>query len=162
MLFKKKALISIVISSLLVTGCLGNGPKEAGGTLIGGATGALIGSQFGKGDGQLVGVAIGTLLGAALGGHIGREMDARDRELAERTARYCLENRADHQYSTWHNPNNNHSGRFAVTRTVEMPESHLVCRDYVHEVIIDGRREKVHGRACRDVRDSRAHWTIEN
>ena len=153
-------IVSILLVSALITGCTG-GPKETGGSIIRGATGALIGSQFGGPgtSGQLVGVALGAMLGGALGGEMGRRLDAKDRELADSTARYALEHRADNQYSTWRNPNNNHSGRFVVTRTEET--SNLVCRDFVHTVIIDGRKENVHGRACRDVRDPRAHWTIE-
>lgn len=158
----KIKVLSIITVAALFTGCASNGPKETGGMLIGGATGALIGSQFGHGKGQLVGVALGTLLGAAIGSEVGRKMDARDRELADDTARYALENRADHEYSTWRNPNNNHSGRFVVTRTEEYEHSNKVCRDFVHTVIIDGRKENVHGRACRDVRDPRAHWAIQN
>lgn len=149
-----------VICSLL-TGCMGSGPKTMAGGLMGAGAGALIGSQFGKGDGRLVGVALGTVLGAGLGTHIGAEMDARDRQLAENAANHALEHQADHRVSTWRNPNNNHSGQFVVTRTEEKPQSHRVCRDYTHTVVIDGRTEKLHGRACRDVRDPNGHWTIQ-
>lgn len=158
---KGKFGVSIVACCLLV-GCMTTGgPKETGGTLLGAGAGALIGSQIGKGDGRLVGVALGTLIGAGLGNHIGKTMDARDRQLAASTARYALENQPDHRVSAWRNPNNNHSGQFVVTRTEERPGGTLVCRDYVQTVMIDGRQEKVHGRACRDVRDPRAHWSIQ-
>lgn len=160
----KKTSLSLVSSLLIVSllaGCMGVGPKTAAGGLMGAGAGALVGSQFGKGDGRLVGVALGTLLGAGLGSHIGREMDARDQQLAERAARHALENQPDHRTSSWHNPNNNHGGQFVVTRTQEQPGNHMVCRDYMQTVTIDGRTEKVYGRACRDVRDPRAHWTIQ-
>lgn len=162
-MMNKKSLtltFSLIVVSLF-TGCMGMGPKTTMGSLMGAGAGAVIGSQIGKGDGRLVGVALGTLLGASLGNHIGREMDARDQQLAERAARHALEYQADHKVSTWHNPNNNHSGQFVVTRTQEQPRSHLVCRDFMQTVIIDGRAEKVYGRACRDLRDPRAHWTIQ-
>jgi len=50
--------------------------------------------------------------------------------------------------STWKNPNTNHSGDFVVTRTVEKPQA--VCRDYTHTVFIDGQKEVLKGRACRN------------
>ncbi len=162
-MFRKKSLsfISLALVFSLLVGCMGAGPKETGAGLVGAGAGALIGSQFGKGDGRLVGVALGTLIGAGLGSHIGREMDARDRQLAAAAARNALEHQPDHRVSTWRSPNNNHAGKFVVTRTEEQPGTTLVCRDYVHTVMIDGRQEKVHGRACRDMRDTRAHWTVQ-
>lgn len=153
--------VSVAMASSLLVGCMTTGPKETAGTLLGAGAGAVLGSQFGKGDGRLVGVALGTMLGAGLGNHIGKTMDARDRQLAAKTARYALENQPDHRVSSWHNPNNQHSGQFVVTRTEEQAGSTLVCRDYVQTVMMDGRKENVHGRACRDMRDTRAHWVIQ-
>jgi len=159
MLKSKKLIGSLVLVSVL-TGCAGAGPKQTGGQLLGGAAGALLGSQFGKGTGRLFGVAIGALAGSYLGGAIGHEMDERDKQLAQSTMVNTLEKAPDNQAHSWKNPNNNHSGSFAVTRTQEFPGDNLVCRDYVHTVTIDGRQEKVHGRACRDVRDHRAAWRV--
>ncbi len=161
MLQHKKMIGSLLLIATL-TGCAGAGPKQTGGQLIGGAAGALAGAQFGKGKGQLVGVALGALAGSYLGGTIGHQMDERDKELAQQTMQSTLERAPDNQVSTWRNPNNNHSGQFQVTRTQELPNQNMVCRDYVNTVTIDGQQEKVHGRACRDVRDTRAHWKIQN
>lgn len=159
-MFKK--IICLALLSSTLTACSGMGPKQSAGHLLGAAGGALVGSQFGKGSGQLVGVALGTLAGAALGGMIGQKLDEQDRALAQRTMVSTLENAADNQVRSWKNPNNNHAGNFRVTRTQEMPANHQVCRDYVHTVIIDGRQEQVHGRACRDMRDTRAQWFVQN
>lgn len=156
----KKAIGALLLVSFL-TGCTGAGPKETGGRLLGGAAGAVIGSQFGKGTGQLVGVAIGALAGSYLGGALGHEMDARDRQLAQNAMMQTLERAPDHQERAWRNPNNHHSGSFKVTRTQEMPQDHMVCRDYVHTVIIDGKQEKLHGRACRDMRDRKGAWMVQ-
>lgn len=158
----KKTICLALLASVL-TGCSpGAGPKQTAGQLLGAASGALIGSQFGKGTGQLVGVAIGTLAGTTLGGMIGQKLDEQDRALAQSTMVATLERAPDNQVKTWKNPNNNHSGNFRVTRTQEMPANHQVCRDYVHTVIIDGRQEQVHGRACRDMRDRRGEWFVQN
>lgn len=159
MLYSKKLIGSLVIVSFL-TGCAGAGPKQTGGQLLGGVAGAVLGSQFGKGTGRLVGVGIGALAGSYLGGAIGHQMDERDKQLAQSTMMETLERAPDNQSHAWKNPNNNHSGNFAVTRTQEFPKDHMVCRDYVHTVIIDGRQEKVHGRACRDIRDHKGAWRV--
>lgn len=159
-MFKKLICMSLMATGL--TGCLSTGPNQTAGHLIGAATGAVIGSQFGHGSGRLVGVAIGTLAGSYIGGMVGHKMDERDRAMAQRTMIDTLEHAPDYSTRGWQNPNTQHRGSFQVTRTVDMPQSNTVCRDYVHTVIIDGRQEKVHGRACRDVRDRRAAWMVQN
>ena len=158
--YKLLVRVAVVLTLLLPTGCTTNaGPNESAGTLIGGATGAVLGSQFGKGNGQLIAVGIGALLGAHVGGAIGQKMDAVDQQLAAKTTQRTLENVPDNSAVTWKNPNNNHRGQIVVTNTTE--DSSKVCRDYVHTVVIDGQEEKVHGRACRDVRDPKAQWLIK-
>lgn len=151
--------ITIALISSLVLGCSTGGPKETGGTYIGAATGALVGSQFGKGSGRLVGTALGTFIGAQIGGSVGRQMDAQDRKLASNTAYQALETAPDNRKVGWRNPNNNHSGSVVVTGTRE--SSNTVCRDYVQTVYIDGQTEKVYGRACRDLRDTRGTWYVQ-
>jgi surface antigen len=158
----KSKLIVILVGSLFFLGCANGGPKQTAGTYIGAATGALVGSQFGKGSGRLVGVALGTFLGGMLGSEIGSRMDAKDKELAAHAVNNSLENFPDNKVASWRNPNNNHSGNFVVTRTDEYHDQNKVCRDYVNTVIIDGEKEKVSGRACRDVRDPKAQWIIVN
>lgn len=161
-MLKLKRLIGSLLLVFLIAGCAGAGPKQTGGQLLGGAAGALLGSQFGKGSGRLFGVAIGALAGSYLGGSLGHAMDEKDRQMAQSTMLNTLESAPDHQTRSWKNPNNNHAGTVAVTRTQEVKQSNMVCRDYVHTVIIDGQQEKMHGRACRDVRDSKGHWQIEH
>ena len=154
-------LVFILMLSVSLIACQGQGPKETGGSLIGAAAGGLLGSQFGKGKGQLVGVALGTLAGYQLGGALGRQMDAQDRTMANKATYNALENSPDHRSVSWQNPNNNHSGTVLITRTREDSASNKVCRDYVQTVHIDGQQEKIHGRACRDVRDPKAEWIVQ-
>ncbi len=156
----KFKLVAVFLSVVLLFGCANGGPKQTAGTYVGAATGALLGSQFGKGSGRLVGVALGTFLGGMLGSEIGSRMDAKDKALADNTANHALETARDNQVKTWKNPNNNHSGNFVITKTDE--DQNQVCRDYVNTVIIDGKKEQAHGRACRDVRDPKAAWNIVN
>jgi surface antigen len=157
-----KKTLTLGVLALTLTGCAGQGPKQTGGQLLGGAAGALIGSQFGKGTGQLVGVAIGALAGSYIGGTIGYQLDEKDKALAQENMINSLENAPDQQTQGWHNPNSHHSGTFKVTHTQEMPTNHLVCRDYVQTVTIDGKQEEVQGRACRDMRDTRAAWKVQS
>lgn len=158
-MFKK--LITIMIAGVFLAGCesLG-GKKQTTGTILGAASGAYVGSRFGKGSGQLVATAIGTLIGAQIGSAIGKNMDDNDRRMAGNTAVNALENQPDNRVSTWRNPNNDHRGEFVVTRTSENRSTNVVCRDYTHTVVIDGQKEKVYGRACRDMRDSRGSWYL--
>ncbi len=161
-MMKSKKWVGLIALVITLTGCSGAGPKQTGGQLIGGATGALIGSQFGRGTGQLFGVAIGALAGSYLGGAIGHQLDEKDKALAQQNMQSTLESAPDYQEKTWKNPNNNHSGSIKVTRTQEIPQNNTVCRDYVNTVIIDGQQEKVHGRACRDIRDTKGQWMVQN
>lgn len=156
---KNRCLSIILVSSLLGSGCSStDSANQVGGKLIGGATGALLGAQFGKGKGQLVGVGIGALLGAHVGGLVGSKMDEQDKQLANQAAQKTLESVPDNKPTTWKNPNNQHKGTFKVVKTEENKATNKVCRDYVHTVVIDGQEEKIHGRACRDVRDPKAMW----
>ena len=67
-------------SSLVVSGCSSlPANNQTGGTIIGGATGALIGSQFGGGRGAAVGAGVGAVGGALVGSAIGKNMDDQQR-----------------------------------------------------------------------------------
>ena len=154
-----KKFLSVAIAISLI-GCATGGPKQTGGTLIGGVAGALAGAQFGKGSGQLVGVALGALIGSQIGASIGQSMDEKDKQMVAQSAYSGLENQPDNSVVTWKNPNNNHSGSFVATNTQQV-DSHKVCRDYVQTVMIDGKQDEVHGRACRDLRDVQGQWIVQ-
>jgi len=144
----KRIMVAPLILVLAVAGCSGMGPKETGGTVIGGATGAVIGSQFGGGSGRLVGVAIGTLAGALIGGEIGRSLDARDRAEMERSTQSALESAPIDQRTEWRNPDTGHYGYTTPKRTYRTAEGRQ-CREYQQTVIIGGREEEAYGTACR-------------
>lgn len=160
MLQKNLRIITAAVAITLVVGCTG-GPKQNVGTIVGGIGGAVLGAQFGKGDGRVFATALGAIGGSMLGSHVGKSMDDKDRQLAAQTLQSSLENKPDNIASTWRNPNTQHSGKVVVVRTTEMPTQRKVCRDYVHTVVIDGQKEKVHGRACRDMRDVKGQWMVQ-
>jgi surface antigen len=141
----KRVLVVPLIPILVLAGCAGAGPKESGGTVVGGATGALIGGQFGHGAGRLVGVAIGAVAGGLIGGEIGRALDARDRAEMERSTQYALENS---QETPWKNPETGNYGRTIPKKSYRTAEGRY-CREYQQMVVIGGREQEAYGTACR-------------
>ena len=140
----------------MLQGC-SNMNKQGGGTLIGGATGALIGSQFGKGSGALVATGIGALAGAVIGGQIGQSMDEQDRKLAELSSQRALENSASGNSVEWSNPDNGNNGYITPTKTFKN-NSGQYCREYTQVIIVGGKQEKAYGKACRK---PDGHWEIQ-
>ena len=124
------------------------GPKETGGTVVGGVGGAIIGSQVGGGTGKLVGVAIGTLAGALIGQEVGRSLDRADRVAMENSTHQALEYNQSHHSSTWRNPDTGHSGTTTPIRTYKEPDGRY-CREYTQTVLIEGEQHKAYGTACR-------------
>jgi len=147
-----KASKFIVILSLaaFLAACAENqsGQKQTLGTIIGAGLGALAGSQIGSGKGKLAAVAIGALGGAFAGGQLGKSLDDVDRMKANQTQQAVLDENKDGQSSTWNNPNTGHSGRVTPTNT-KKASSGEYCREYEHEITVDGRKEVVKGTACR-------------
>lgn len=135
-----------------------NSQKQTLGTIIGAGLGALAGSQIGSGKGKLVAVAIGALGGAFAGGQLGKSLDDVDRMKANQTQQTTLENNKDGVSSTWNNPNTGHTGRVTPT-TTQRTASGEYCREYEHEITVDGRKEIVKGTACRQPDGS---WRVIN
>lgn len=145
----KRLVIVPVILAMALGGCASTmGPKESGGTLIGGATGAVLGAQVGHGTGRLVGVAVGTLAGALIGQEIGKSLDRADRIEMERTAQYSLEHSRTDETRTWRNPDSGNAGSITPRRTYRTAEGQH-CREYQQTVIIGGREQEAYGTACR-------------
>jgi surface antigen len=129
-----------------IVGCSGYpyGPNHQDvGMVIGGALGGALGSQIGGGTGRTVAIIAGTLLGAAVGGDIGRHMDEVDRM---RTAQ-ALESVRTGVSARWRNPDSGNQYTVTPTRTYDKPAG--PCREYVVDAVVEGRREKVYGNACR-------------
>jgi surface antigen len=150
--------ILLILSAAMLQACNGGMNKQGGGTLIGGATGALIGAQFGRGSGALVATGIGALAGALIGGQIGASMDENDRALAEATSRRALETARTGQAVAWSNPDNGHRGSVTPTRTFQ-DNSGQYCREYTQKVVVGGKSQDAYGRACRKPDGS---WEIAN
>jgi surface antigen len=145
----KRIVVSVMVVALALSGCSSMGPKESGGTLIGGAGGALIGSQFGGGSGRLVGVAIGTLAGALIGSEIGKSLDANDRQTMQTNTQYALEHSPTNEATEWKNPDSGHSGTIKPVNTYKRDDGRY-CREYVQTVNIGGEPQQAYGKACRE------------
>lgn len=80
----KKTIISIVLSSLLVTGCASTASNQQKGAGIGALVGAVVGKGTGDHDKSryVWGAALGALAGAAVGGY----MDQQEQEFREELA----------------------------------------------------------------------------
>jgi surface antigen len=145
----KRIVVVPLILALALTGCASSmGPKETGGTVIGGATGAVLGAQVGRGTGRLVGVAIGTLAGALIGQEMGKSLDRADRIEMERTAQYTLEHSRTDETKTWRNPDSGNYGSITPKKTYKTAEDRY-CREYQQTVVIGGEEHQAYGTACR-------------
>lgn len=142
-----KRLLSVAVLAGLLAGCADSGPKQTGGTLLGGVGGAVAGAQFGKGKGQLAATALGTLLGAFVGSEVGKSLDKADQAYAGRA-----ESRAHSapigQSISWNNPDSGNSGTYTPVRD-GTDQSGNYCREYQTAVNIGGQTEQAYGTACR-------------
>ncbi len=157
---KASKLVLVLSLAAFLAACAENqtGQKQTLGTIIGAGLGALAGSQVGSGKGKLAAVAIGALGGAFVGGQLGKTLDDVDQMKANETQQAVLEKNKDGQSSTWNNPNTGHSGRVTPIRT-QQASSGEYCREYEHEITVDGRKEIVKGTACRQNDGS---WRVIN
>jgi surface antigen len=154
----KKFALVLATSSLLLVGCesVQNNPKQAGGTLIGGALGGLAGAQFGKGTGKLAAVAGGALLGAFLGSEIGSSLDKADKMYAGQ-AEQKAHSAPVGQKISWNNPDSGHSGSFTPVREGRDTATGQTCREYKQTVNVDGRTQEATGTACQQADGS---WKV--
>src|SRR5262249_23183597 len=121
---------------------------EEGGTAIGAITGGIIGNQFGKGSGKVAATFAGAVIGGIVGNSIGKSLDERDRELARQAEFDAWERGTPGRAVRWRNPDNGRYGE--VVAQAYYPGGGSRCRDFIHTVWINGRREMMRGTACRN------------
>lgn len=155
----KKIIATGLIGTMLTLGaCAQNqGPKETGGTILGGIGGALLGSMVGKGSGQMAAIAVGTLAGAMIGQNIGQSLDRADRAAIDRA-----EHRATTadlgETITWNNPESGNRGTVTPVRDGRDSKDRY-CREFRQTIEIGGKLEEGYGTACRRPDGS---WQIMN
>jgi surface antigen len=134
-----------LVASFGLTACA---TKEEQGTVAGAVVGGIIGHQFGKGGGKVAATFAGAVIGGIVGNAIGKDLDDRDRELARQAEYDAWERGAAGRPVRWRNPTKNHYGEIVPEAYYERSGSR--CRDFVHTVWIDGRRQQMRGTACRN------------
>lgn len=140
---KRQVVSYLLVGSICLSGCASLNNSDVG-AMAGGVVGGLVGSQFGGGAGQVAAAAGGALLGAYLGGRIGEYMDRQD----QMEVQHALETAKTGSVVQWTNPD---SGRhYSVKPTKTYYEGEQPCRTYTTTAYIDGKKQIIHGRACRD------------
>lgn len=142
---KTKVIVASLLVASFATGC--ENPKQAIGTVGGGALGAWAGSTIGKGRGNVVATAVGAVAGALAGGYIGGELDKADRERCVRTCQNALESSPIGRPVEWRNPDSGNYGFVTPTRTYQ--ESGQYCREFTQSITVAGKTQQGYGTACR-------------
>lgn len=145
----KKFFAALGLMALMASSC--SNPNETGGTLLGGAAGALIGSQIGGGTGKLAAVAIGTLAGAFAGNMIGKSLDREDQRTSVVATQQSLNAGQPVQWQSTRN-----QGVSGIITPLKVEGN---CREYQTEVTIGGKIQKAYGKACKD---ANGDWKVVN
>ena len=148
-------LASILLLSVVLSGCVGSGPKSRTGGALGAASGGLIAGAAGAGPAGIIG---GVLLGGLVGSAIGDSLDQRDRELAMQQAQLALESSPTGESRAWHNPDSGNSGTVTPTRTYQGSGGQY-CREYQQTIEVGGEKQQAYGTACRQPDGS---WQVQN
>jgi surface antigen len=135
--------------ALSVAACGPNGPNKADvGLGTGAILGGVVGNQFGKGEGKVAATVLGAVIGGIVGNDIGKQLDQKDRMLAEQAERDAFERGQAGRPVQWRNPDNNRYGE--VIPEASYRRGAQDCRNFVHKVYIDGRPQSMRGTACRN------------
>ncbi len=122
---------------------LGACSRQDVGAILGGAVGGVLGSRVGSGSGKTAATIGGTIIGVIVGGSIGRTMD----DIDQNCVGQAIEQASDGQTIRW---NGTDDQSYAVTPTATYQDSSgQFCREYQTTVVIGGKAEAAHGRACR-------------
>lgn len=140
-----KRLIVLILAMTLV-GCAGMSKQEqgaTGGAILGIIVGALAGNALDcKGCAAIGGAVGGIALGSA-GSAWGRNLDRLD----EQQRQQALEIQRSGEYRQWRNPDSGAVHRVAPVKT--SVEDGRYCREYIHEIIVAGKKQQGYGKACR-------------
>jgi len=136
-------LIAASLAAVLLAACESNPSKEDIGMVSGAVLGGVIGHQIGGGSGKTLATIGGAALGAFARSRIGRSMDRDD----QRKTAQALETSPDQRASSWRNASTGQSYSVTPKRTYDGADG--PCRDFETTTEIDGRKETLHGTACR-------------
>ncbi len=145
----RPALIAALPLALALGACGPNGPNRSdSGAVVGAIAGGVVGSTVGKGRGNVLATVAGAVVGGLIGSEIGRNLDERDRRLAQEAEFDALERGESGRARQWRNPDNGRYGEVVPSRPYRRGD--IDCRDYTHTVYISGRPQAMRGTACRN------------
>jgi len=145
----RPALIAALPLALALGACGPNGPNRSdSGAVVGAIAGGVVGSTVGKGRGNVLATVAGAVVGGLIGSEIGRNLDERDRRLAQEAEFDALERGESGRARQWRNPDNGRYGEVVPSRPYRRGD--IDCRDYTHTVYINGRPQAMRGTACRN------------
>ena len=144
---RHSALIGVFLMPLAV-GLGACETRQDSGTVVGAIAGGVIGNQFGKGAGKAVATVAGAVVGGIVGNEIGRQLDVRDRQLAQQAEMDAWERGPPGRPVRWRNPDNGRYGEIIAEDYYD--RGGVRCRDFIHRVWIDGRPQQMRGTACRN------------
>ncbi len=145
MKFLKIALIAVF--GFTATAC--EDGNQTAGTVIGAGVGALVGNQFGSGAGRVAATVAGAAIGAYIGNRIGKELDRRDREIAQANANNTLNQGQTGTTSNWNNPDTGNHGSVTPTSGAYRNKENRLCRDFKEDVVLkNGKKETITGTRC--------------
>jgi surface antigen len=153
---KTQLAVSIVLCGMIV-GCA-NSDRSTNkniGALLGAGSGGIVGAQFGGGTGNIIAIAAGVIGGALLGDQIGSYLDSTDHAKANQARQLAL---TDGSVTIWDNPRSGHSGKITPLKSYQTA-SNDHCRNFRHEVVINGHKKNQNGLACRQLN---GEWLLTN
>ena len=153
-------------TAALLCSCSPNaGPNETAYTLAGCATGGLAGGLMGNliGHGNagatLAGVGLGAAAGCITGNAIGRQLDERDRELAQAATIRALSLPPGRQ-ATWHSDHTANNGRITVQSVQKVANNGTAsggeCKNVREVAYIKGQEVTQDSKYCRN---AQGEWT---
>jgi surface antigen len=127
---------------------------QIGGTIMGGALGALICSPIGQSTGQVVAMILCGLTGAVIGNQLGAQYDRaiqqRESMIAEKATIYALDKHQDGKAKNWYNSETGRSGYFRPLSTYK-GEGGLKCREFETNVSAGTKESQGTGAACKQL-----------
>lgn len=138
------AFVSVALAGLALASCQAPTNQQMG-SIGGSAVGAMVGNQFGSGAGRVGATVLGAGVGGLVGSNIGRSMDQNARQRASAAEARALETGRAGTPVTWSYQGDHGEIIPGPPRQVNGRE----CRNYTHQVWIDGRMEVLRGGACR-------------
>jgi surface antigen len=137
-------LIILGMAGLTLSACQTPTNQQMG-AATGSVVGAVVGNQFGTGSGRVAATVAGGLIGGFVGNAIGVSLDAQAQQRATLAQMQALENGRAGTPVGWNAGN----ARGEVTPGPRYNVNANECRDYTHQIWIDGQPQTAHGTACR-------------